>query len=278
MTRPAALCTWVLAGLAVTMAGTDPVTQVLVLGVAWVLLVRRRTPERRLLPLAIGLAALTVVTVVVNGVLDHTGATVVVTAPSWLPLAGGPITAEGFAQGAVIGVGLVAAVSVAAALSVVLDPADLVDALPRHLERTGAALGAALNLVPATAASVVAVRDAQRLRGWRPRGPRAVVDLAVPVLLGAIERSTQLAESMEARAFGSGPRTRLAGGGRSARGGVVAAVSLLALAVLVAGHLAGAAGSWEAYPTPTVPSLAPVALAPAVLLGMAALLVPPEAG
>lgn len=278
MTRPAALCLWVLAGLAVTMAGTDPVTQTLVLGVAWVLLVRRRTPDRRLRPLAIGLAALTVVTVAVNGFLDHTGATVVVTAPSWLPLAGGPITAEGFAEGAVIGVGLVAAVSVAAALSVVLDPADLVDALPRHLERTGAALGAALNLVPATAASVVAVRDAQRLRGWRPRGPRAVVDLAVPVLLGAIERSTQLAESMEARAFGSGTRTRLSGDGRSGRATTVAAVSMLALAVLVAGHLAGAAGSWEAYPTPTVPSFGPVALAPAVLLGLAALLVPAEAG
>lgn len=278
MTRPAALCLWVLAGLAVTMAGTDPVTQTLVLGVAWVLLVRRRTPERRLRPLAIGLAALTAVTVAVNGLLDHTGATVVVTAPSWLPLAGGPITAEGFAEGAVIGLGLVAAVSVAAALSVVLDPADLVDALPRHLERTGAALGAALNLVPATAASVVAVRDAQRLRGWRPRGPRAVVDLAVPVLLGAIERSTQLAESMEARAFGSGARTRLSGDGRSRRAATVAVVSVLALAVLVAGHLAGAAGSWEAYPTPTVPSFGPLALAPAILLGMAALLVPAEAG
>lgn len=277
MTRPAALCLWVLAGLGVTLAGTDPLTQVLALGVAWVLLLRRCSAGRRLRPLGIGLAAIAVVTALVNGVLDHTGATVVVTLPGWVPLAGGPITAEGFAQGAVIATGLVAAVSVAAALSVVLEPADLVDALPRHLERTGAALGAALNMVPATAASLLAVRDAQRMRGWRPRGPRAVVDLAVPVLLSAIERSTQLAESMEARAFGSGARTRSAGGHRTVRNGAVGAISVLAVAALAAAHLGGAAGSWAAYPTPTVPSLSPAALAPAILLGLAALVVPAEA-
>lgn len=276
MTRPAALCLWVVAGLGITVAGTDPVTLVLTLGVAWVLLARRRTPERRLRPLALGLGLLTIVTVVVNGVLDHVGATVLVTVPAWAPLVGGSITAEGFAQGSVIALGLVAAVSVAAALSIVLEPADLVDALPHRLERTGAALGAALNLVPATAASVVAVRDAQRLRGWRPRGPRDIVDLAVPVLLSAIERSTQLAESMEARAFGSGARTSMAGSGRSLRNGAVAGISALALAALVGGHLAGVAGSWAAYPTPTVPSMAPVALIPSILLGIAAALVPPD--
>ncbi len=275
MTRPAAVASWALAGLAVTLAQADPVTQLLVLVAAWLLLVRRRTPDRRLRPLALGLASIGVVTVVVNGVLDHTGATVLVDAPGWLPLLGGPITAESFAQGAAIALGLVAAVSVAASLSVVLEPADLVDALPRALERTGAALGAALNLVPATAASFVAVRDAQRLRGWRPRGPRAMADLAVPVLLGAIERSAQLAESMEARAFGSGPRTRL-GGGRTAAHAVVGAGAAAALGLLLAARLLGAGGSWAAYPTPTMPSADPVALAPALALALAALLVPGE--
>lgn len=278
MTRPAAVGLWVIAGLGVTMSGNDPAAQVLVLAAAWLLLARRRTEERRLRPLGIGLTVIAVLTVAVNGVLDHTGATVLVTIPGWVPLAGGAVTAEGFAEGAAIAVGLVTAVSVAAALSLVLEPADLVDALPRGLERTGAALGAALNLVPATAASAVAVRDAQLLRGWRPRGPRAVVDLAVPVLLSAIERSTQLAESMEARAFGSGPRTRFSGGGRTGRNAAVALVSLVALGLLIAGHLAGAIGSWDAYPTPTAPSLALAALAPPVLLGAAALLVPPGDG
>lgn len=276
MTRPAAVGAWALAGLGISLAGTDPVAQAVVLVAAWVLIARRRVDDRRLRPLGIGLAVLGIVTVTANGLLDHTGATVLVTVPGWVPLIGGVVTAEAFAAGGAIALGLLAAVSVAATLSLVLEPADLVDALPPPLHRTGAALGAALNLVPATAASVVAVRDAQRLRGWQASGPRAVVDLAVPVLLGAIERSVQLAESMEARAFGSGRRTRAMAGRHDVRCAVIAAGALAVLAAVVAVRLTGAAGSWYAYPTPSIPPLTAGALGPAVVLAGLALLLPEE--
>lgn len=275
MTRPAAVGAWVLAGLAIALSTSDPLSHAVVLAGAWALLARRRTAERRLRPLAVGLAVLAGVTVVINGLLAHTGATVIADVPGWLPLVGGTLTTEGFAEGASIGLTLVSAVSVAAVLSVVLEPADLVDALPGPLSHTGAAVGSALNLVPATAASFVAVRDAQRLRGWRPRGARALVDLAVPVVLGAIDRSVQLAESMEARAFGSGPRTVAVGGQRRARNSAVAAVAAAALVVLVLARLHGVSGAWYPYPTPSVPDAAPLALAPAAMLGLAGMLLPP---
>ena len=276
MSRPAAVVVWVLAALAVAFFDTDPLAQAVVLIGAWALLARRRIEGRRLRSLAIGLGILGTATVALNGLLSHTGATVVVVLPSWLLVAGGPVTAEGFASGASIALGLVTAVSVTAALSVVIEPTDLVDALPGALHHAGAALGAALNLVPVTAASVVAVREAQRLRGWRARGVRAMVDLAVPVLLGAIDRSVQLAESMEARAFGDGRRTRAAGGDRSR------ALVLLAIAGLGAVAIAGVAralgvADWYAYPVPTVPSVAPLALAPAVLIAALGAVLPPEA-
>lgn len=274
MTRPAAVGVWVLAGLAVALGSADPVPQAVVLAGAWWLLARRREPERRLRPLGLGLAALAALTVVVNGLLAHVGATVIGTVPSWVPLLGGQLTTEGFLEGGAIALALVAAVSVTAVLSLVLEPADLVDALPRPLHRTGAALGSALNLVPATAASFVAVRDAQRLRGWRPKGARAVVDLAVPVLLGAIERSAQLAESMEARAFGSGPRTSAAPRERSLRYGLIAAVALLAVGILVAARLTGGP-AWYPYPTPSAPAVSAGLLVPALLLAGAALALPP---
>lgn len=277
MTRPAAVAAWVLSGLVVSLSVTDPVTHLVVLGGAWSVLVRRRVGERRLRPLAIGLSALFVATVVINGLLSHTGATVVVDVPGWVPLVGGVLTAEGFAEGAAIGLSLVSAVSVVAALSVVLEPSDLVDALPRPLSHTGAALGSALNLVPATAASFVAVREAQRLRGWRPKGPRALADLAVPVVLGAIDRSVQLAESMEARAFGSGRRTSAIAGDRSTRGAAMVAASLVILAVLVLVRLHGDSGTWYPYPTPSVPAVTPLALAPALLFGAAGFLLPDAA-
>lgn len=274
MTRPASVGAWVLAGLVVTLSTSDPVAHVVVLGGAWLLLVRRRTSERRLLSLAIGLSLLFATTVAVNGLLAHTGATVIAVVPGWVPLLGGPLTAEGFAEGGSIALALVSAVSVVAALSVVLEPADLVDALPRPLGHTGAALGAALNLVPATAASFVAVRDAQRLRGWRPKSPRAVVDLVVPVVLGAIDRSVQLAESMEARAFGSGPRTNASGSRRSAVAAALAGVALAALVVLVVARLRGVSGAWYPYPTPSLPGVSPLDLAPACVVAVGGQLLP----
>jgi energy-coupling factor transport system permease protein len=276
MSRAAVVAVWALAALVVALFDTDPLAQVIVLAGAWVLLVRRRSEGRRLRPLAIGLSVLGITTVAVNGLLSHTGATVVVTLPSWLPLVGGQVTAEGFASGGSIALGLVTAVTATASLSMVIEPADLVDALPGLLHHVGAALGAALNLVPATAASVVAVRDAQRLRGWRPRGVRAMVDLAVPVLLSAIDRSVQLAESMEARAFGDGNRTSLAG--ERSTGLIVVAVAAAAAAGLAAFARASGVAAWYPYPLPTVPSAAPLALAPAVLISLVGALVPPEGG
>lgn len=276
MSRPAAVVVWVLAALAVAFFDTDPLAQAVVLIGAWALLARRRIEGRRLRSLAIGLGILGTATVALNGLLSHTGATVVVVLPSWLLVAGGPVTAEGFASGASIALGLVTAVSVTAALSVVIEPTDLVDALPGALHHAGAALGAALNLVPVTAASVVAVREAQRLRGWRARGVRAMVDLAVPVLLGAIDRSVQLAESMEARAFGDGRRTRAAGGDRSRALVVLAIAGLAAVAIAGVARALGVA-DWYAYPVPTVPSVAPLALAPAVLIAALGAVLPPDA-
>ncbi len=276
MTRTAAVAVWALAALVVALFDTDPASQVVVLAGAWALLARRRVTGRRLGPLALGLALLGVVTIAINGLLSHTGATVLGTLPSWLPLVGGPVTAEAFASGASIALGLITAVSVTAVLSVVVEPTDLVDALPRPLHHAGAAVGAALNLVPATAASFVAVREAQRLRGWRPRGARAMVDLVVPVLLGAIDRSVQLAESMEARAFGAGRRTSMVGGDRRAGPAVVAAVAVVAMTISVVVHLTGARGGWYAYPVPTVPSVTPLVLAPAVLVALAGAVIPAE--
>ncbi len=276
MTRTAAVAVWVLAALAVALLDTDPASQAIVLAGAWTLLARRCVAGRRLRTLGIGLGLLCVVTVAVNGMLSHTGATVLGVLPSWLPLFGGEVTAEGFASGGSIALGLVTAVSVTAALSVVVEPTDLVDALPRPLQHAGAALGAALNLVPATAASFVAVRDAQRLRGWRPRGARAMVDLAVPVLLGAIDRSVQLAESMEARAFGAGRRTSMAGGERSPALAGIAAICVVSVAVVIGLYATGAQGGWYAYPVPTVPTVTPLALAPAVLVAVAGTLLPAE--
>lgn len=274
LSRPTALGTWVLAGLVMALASNEPVVRATVVLAAWVLLARRLVPGRRLRPLAIGVSILVALTVSVNGLLSHTGATVIARLPAWLPLLGGRITLQAFVFGAGIAAGLAAAVSVSAALSLVIEPSDLVDGLPPWLARTGAALGAALNLVPAIASRFVSVRDTQRLRGWRPRGARGVVDLVVPVLLGAMDTSLQLAEAMEARAFASGTRVGTYGTLRGSANLAVALGSVLALGAFVTLRLVGATGTWYPYPTLVSPAFGPAALGPPALLVLVALVVP----
>lgn len=306
MSRPAALATWVLAGLSMALATNQPVVRALVLVAAWTLLARRLVAGRHLRPLWIGLVVGGLLTVALNGLASHTGATVLVSPPTWLPLIGGPLTMEGFVFGAGIALGLVAAVSVAATLSLAIEPSDLVDALPWWLGNTTVAVGSALNLVPSVATSYVAVRDAQRLRGWRPPGGRRIlraprvsrsratrmargspnneagrnhggaggwVDLVVPVLLGAIESSVQLGEAMEARAFGSGARHSKLGGPASPRNLVVAVGSLLALAGFAVARLSGTIGTWYPYPTLATPALGLAVVAPPAVLCVLALLI-----
>jgi energy-coupling factor transport system permease protein len=255
------------------LATNDPVVRVLVLVAAWILLARRLVPGRRLRPLAIGVVLLVLVTVAVNGLLSHTGATVMMTLPASLPLLGGPITVEGFVFGMGISLGLAAAVSVCAALSLVTEPTDLADALPSCLARSGAALGAALNLVPSLVASFVEVRDTQRLRGWRVRGARTLVDVVVPVLGGAIESSLQLGEAMEARAFGSRGRSGVATavGKRSIADLVVGVGALAALSAFVALRVVGAIGVWYPYPTLGIPAYGLAAILPPLVLALVAL-------
>ena len=129
------------------------------------------------------------------------------------------------------------------------------DALPATLSRSGAAIAASLNLVPAVAASFVQVTEAQRLRGWRPRGPRSWSEIVVPVVLTSVEGSIQLAESMEARGFGSGRRTSVKPGGMERGDWLLAAASGAALAMFLVSQAAGWAGPWYAYPTLTLPPI-----------------------
>jgi energy-coupling factor transport system permease protein len=271
--RTTAVVIWVLAALAVGFFDSDPLAQGMVLVGTWLFLIKRKSPSKHLKPLLLGIGIFAVTTIVLNGLLSHLGKNVVITFPSWLPVFGGPVTVEGFVNGGSIALSLLIAVSVSASLSLVIEPTDLVDALPKSFHRAGAALGAALNLVPATALSVNTIREAQKLRGWRPRGMRALVDLVVPVLLSAIDRSVQLAESMEARAFGAQRRTKLLDENRSSKTLICVFLSLLAVGLAIAARLHGVV-AWYPYPVPTLPSLSPVALIPPVVITAAALMLP----
>jgi energy-coupling factor transporter transmembrane protein EcfT len=85
-----------------------------------------------------------------------------------------------------------------------------------------------LSITPRTIAAAGRVREAQRLRGIEVRRWRSLPALAVPVLESGMEEAVTLAESMDARGHGYGPRSRY----RRERWGVVSLVT--ATAALIA--------------------------------------------
>jgi energy-coupling factor transport system permease protein len=154
----------------------------------------------------------------------------------------------------------------AAPFSLMLASHDVMDALPAALSRTGAAIAASLSLVPNVAASFAQVSEAQRLRGWRPRGPRSWAEVVVPVVLTSVEGSIQLAESMEARGFGSGPRTSLKGSALTTLDWLLITASASAVLGFIGARLAGWAADWYPYPTLNAPKVGVLALAACLLL------------
>jgi energy-coupling factor transport system permease protein len=148
----------------------------------------------------------------------------------------GPVRITGPALAA--GAGLAARVVAIAAVGVVFaqttDSTRLVDALVEQAhvsDRFAYGALAAYQAIPRLAAQLTTLRQARRIRGlrggWHPR-------LLVGLLVLAIRHGDRLALAMDARGFGSGPRSRY----REVRwtrldGGVVAgALVVLALAAL----------------------------------------------
>lgn len=110
------------------------------------------------------------------------------------------------------GLGLAARVVAIAAIGVVFaqttDPTRLMDALVQQArlpERFAYGALAAYQAVPRLAEDLATLRQARRIRGlrggWHPR-------LFLGLLVLAIRHADQLALAMDARGFGSGPRSR----------------------------------------------------------------------
>ncbi|MEA2646400.1 MAG: energy-coupling factor transport system permease protein [Chloroflexota bacterium] len=253
-----AVAAWVAACLSVVLLGSNPVYRGLALLAGLNFLIAHRRPGARLRPLVLLVVAGTAVSVLVSVLLSHTGAHVIGALPAWLPIAGGPLTLESLLYGLSAGLGIAAAAIAVAPLSMVTEGQELVDALPRRLHRAGTTLAVALNLVPAIGRSVATVREAQLMRGWRARGPRSMVAIVVPVTLTTFETSIQLAEAMEARAYGSGPRTTAFATPWSTQSILTVATAAVVLAGMIAGRVGGALVDWYPYPSPMPPSASPL--------------------
>src|SRR5438132_2402123 len=256
---------WSAACLFIVLFTTNPAYKLIVLLAAFTTLAAS-AGIRRMRRLLVGVACIGIVDVVLNFVSAHLGRTILFSLPDSIPALGGVYTLEALASGLSGAIPIAAAIFAAAPFSLMLQPHDVMDALPRALSRTGTAIAASMNLVSMVGTTFTEVTEAQRLRGWRPRGPASWAEVVVPVVLTSVESSIQLAESMEARGFGSASRSAFQKRNLEWDHWMVIAASGLAVVLFIADHAMGGAKDWFAYPSLTAPQLDLPALIACLLL------------
>ncbi len=124
--------------------------------------------------------------------------------PSWAAAVsiGGPVTLESILGAFVLGLQLAVILLCFGAANSLASPYRLLRSLPAVLYETGVAVTVALSFTPELVLSIGLVRQARRQRGIPIKGLRGMRGVAVPVLESALDRSLQLATSMDARGYG----------------------------------------------------------------------------
>ncbi|MEO8084143.1 MAG: ECF transporter S component [Ardenticatenales bacterium] len=144
-------------------------------------------------------------TALYNGLMAHTGDTVLLRLPAAWPLVGGIVTLEALLQGASNGLALIVLVAAFAAFEAALPTRALLTLVPRAFGSLAIVVAVALTGVPAIRRQLAEVREALALHG-RTAGLRGWIAAAGPTLAGGLERAVHLAESLTARGLvGSAP-------------------------------------------------------------------------
>ncbi|KAB7849211.1 energy-coupling factor transporter transmembrane component T family protein [Streptomyces mobaraensis] len=115
---------------------------------------------------------------------------------------GGRVTAEGLLFALYDALRLAALLVCVGAANALANPARLLKSLPGALYEAGVAVVVAMTFAPNLVADVQRVRAARRLRGRPDRGFAGLLQVGLPVLEGALERSVALAAAMDARGYG----------------------------------------------------------------------------
>ncbi|MCX5197035.1 energy-coupling factor transporter transmembrane protein EcfT [Streptomyces sp. NBC_00249] len=124
--------------------------------------------------------------------------------PSWAQGVrfGGRVTAEQLVFAFYDGAKLATLLICVGAANALANPARLLKSLPAALYEVGVAVVVAMTFAPNMVADVARLRTARRLRGRPTGGVKAVLQIGLPVLEGALERSVAVAASMDARGYG----------------------------------------------------------------------------
>jgi energy-coupling factor transport system permease protein len=124
--------------------------------------------------------------------------------PGWAAgvVLGGPVTLEGLLGAVRDGAQIAAMIACVGAANALANPSRLLKAVPGALYEVGVSIVVALTLAPQAVEDVQRLRRARRLRGRSDQGLTGLGSVALPALEGALQRSLQLAASMDSRGYG----------------------------------------------------------------------------
>jgi len=214
--HPGAWLAWLAAGCATVFLTSNPLYLSLAfLAVGGVYLSVRESPKGRVFgPFVLIGLAFAALSIPLNVLTGSSGPSVLFTLPEisfpdWFGgvTLGGAVTAEALVTATTLAIGIASLVLLAGAFNASIDHFRLIRLAPSALSQLMLTLSVAIVVIPQAVAHARAVAEARRLRGRTARGLRALPGLLLPTLHGALERSVQRAESMEARGFGGSERT-----------------------------------------------------------------------
>jgi energy-coupling factor transport system permease protein len=211
--HPVAWWIWALALATAALRTTNPLLLGLLIGVAWLVVAARRpeAPWARSFGTFVRFGfAIIIVRVVLQMLFgDRLPGNVLFTLPhvdlpSWAAgvTLGGQVTTESLVAAFDQGLQLATLITCVGAANSLASPYRLLRAVPSVLYELGVVVTVALSFAPQTVVAAAGIRDARRLRGRPHRGLRGLRGMAVPVLEGALERSLDLAASMDSRGYG----------------------------------------------------------------------------
>jgi energy-coupling factor transport system permease protein len=146
---------------------------------------------------------MTLLVVPFNALNIHVGSHVLFRLPSKWPLIGGNVTLEGVVVGATSALALLTLLALFATFNLQVNQAQMLRLTPAFVYEAGLIVSIALTFIPQMMVGAREIREAQLIRGHRMRRVRDMLPYLMALLTTGLERSFQLAESMEARGFGN---------------------------------------------------------------------------
>lgn len=197
---------WLLAVLVSLSSTRNPLYLILILlciAIVYLRLAREGGgPPVPVSPVRFTLVVITLTTLF-NTLTSHFGETVFFTIPGEIPLLSGPLTLEALAYGFSNGLVLSGFFAGFLVLNRALPVRALLRLVPRAFYPLAVVMTVAMTYLPATQRQYTLIREAQSVRGYRPKGLRSWLPLLMPLLVGGLERALALSEAMTSRGFAS---------------------------------------------------------------------------